>query len=154
MKEFIFPCLAAFIACIGFSVLYQIRGKKIIVASLCGFVTWAAYLAVFYFTKSEVISYFAAGAATALYAETAAFIFKNPATLFLATGIIPTVPGLTIYRTMRACLFGDVNKFLAYGIQTVKISLAIALGLILVSSLWKLVRVMYSRFSKTNKSAA
>jgi uncharacterized membrane protein YjjB (DUF3815 family) len=154
MQVFIFTCLAAFIACIGFSVLYQIRGKKIIVASLCGFVAWAAYLIIFYFTKSEVISYFTAGAAVALYAETAAFIFKNPATLFLATGIIPTVPGLTIYKTMQACLFGDVNKFLACGIQTVKISLAIALGLILVSSLWKLVRTMYARFGKTKKSAA
>ena len=148
MTTFVIPCVAAFAASAGFSILYEIRGKKIIIASLCGFLAWAAYLLTFYICKMEILSYFVAGAVVALYSEMAACIFKNPVTLFLTPGIIPTVPGLTIYHTMQACLYGDTANFLEYGIKTLKIGGAIVLGLILVSSLWRMARAIINRISR------
>ena len=148
MTAFVIPCIAAFAASAGFSILYEIRGKKIIIASLCGFFAWAAYLLTYHIWGMEIFSYFVAGSVVALYSELSAYVFKNPVTVFLTPGIIPTVPGLTIYHTMQACLYGDTEQFLEYGIKTLKIGGAIVLGLILVSSLWRMIRAIIGRLCR------
>lgn len=140
MKYFV-PCIAAFCACFGFSLLYQIRGKKLVIAALCGAFAWAVYLiASELFGLSVAMASFFGGAAAALYSEIAARLCRMPVTVCLIPGIIPTVPGLTIYRTMRECLIGNTEGFLSGCITTLKIGGAIALGLVLVSSCIRLFR--------------
>ena len=138
--SFITPCLAAFIACIGFSLYYNIHGRNITVASLCGMLAWAVYLAVDIFTDSLPIPFFVSGMFIALYSEIAAYLFKAPVTVYLILGIIPLVPGLTIFRTMEACLTGNINAFTGGLINTLKIGGAITIGLIFVSSIFRLLR--------------
>ncbi len=140
MLEFLRPCLASFVACIGFSILFQIRGKNLFFASLCGFISWAGYLLADAFLGVEIASYFFGATAAALYAEIAAHIRKAPVTVFLILGIIPLVPGLAVYRTMEGCLSGNLEQFVTMGIETLKIGGAIALGLFLSSSLYRLAR--------------
>ena len=89
---------------------------------------------------SDIIPYFVAGIAVALYSEVAAKIFKAPVTVYLMPGFIPLVPGLTIFRTMEACLFGDITAFAEGLVNTLKIGGAISLGLILMSSFFRLFR--------------
>lgn len=151
MSYFI-PCLSAFCACIGFALIYQLRGKKIIIAALCGTFAWAVYLiSAKGFGSSELAAYFLAGGAAALYAELAATRYHMPVTVCLIPGIIPTVPGTTIYRTMRECLLGNAEGFLLGGIDTLKIGGAIALGLIFVSSCIRIVRAMLHRHKQGKK---
>lgn len=140
------PCFAAFCACIGFSLLYQIRGVKIIIAAGCGAFAWAVYLiAAEAVGVSALAAYFWAGAAAAFYAELSAKCLHIPVTVCLIPGIIPTVPGLTIYKTMRECLLGNAQGFLLGGIETLKIGGAIALGLIFVSSCFRILRALLNR---------
>lgn len=139
--SYVIPCFAAFCACVGFSLIYQIRGVKILIASFCGAFAWAVYLiAANALGCSELAAYFLAGGAAALYAELAATCCRMPVTVCLIPGIIPMVPGLTIYRTMRECLLGDAEAFLLGGIETLKIGGAIALGVILISSCFRIIR--------------
>lgn len=145
MNTYVIPCLAALAACFGFSLLYHIRGKNLLFASLCGAFAWAVYLLASNCFALGILSYLLAGAAAALYSEAAAFVLKSPVTVFLIPGIIPTVPGLAIYRTMENCLLGNVDGFLNSGIEAMKIGGAIALGLILASSLCRLSRAGIQR---------
>ena len=138
--EFTVPCVAALLACIGFSFLYNIHGKNVIISSLCGMVAWAVYLITTLFTDSMCMPFFTSGLAIGVYSEIAAYIFKAPITVFLIPGIIPLVPGLRIYRTLGACLSGNVMGFAGGLIDTLKIGGAIALGLIFISSLVRLLR--------------
>ncbi len=140
--SFITPCIAAFLACIGFCLLYNIRGKNIIIASLCGMVAWAVYLSADFFTNSLCIPFFISGMSIALYAEIAAYICKAPVTVFLIPGIIPLVPGLTIFRTMESCLTGEIQSFILGIINTIKIGGSITIGLIFVSSIFRLFRTL------------
>ncbi len=132
--------ISAFFATMGFALLYNIRRKNLIIASLCGAFSWMVYLIADGITNSLVIPYFISGISIALYSELAATIFKSPATVYLIPGIIPLVPGLTIYRTMEACLFGDIQGFAEGLVNTLKIGGAISLGLILISSFFKILR--------------
>ena len=138
LKEFIIPVLASLVATYGFSLVYNIRGKNAAVASFCGAFSWAVYLICARYTDSTALPYLVSGVAIALYSEFSARIFKSPATVYLIPGIIPLVPGLTIFRTMQSCLYGDITAFAEGLINTIKIGGAIALGLILMSSVFGL----------------
>ncbi len=150
--DLILPCLAAFLACIGFSLIYNIHGKNILVASLCGAFGWAIYLIWDGFSASMVLPYFCAGVAIALYAEVAAYLCHSPITVYLIPGIIPLVPGLTIYRTMEACLTADLVSF-GHGLfTTLKIGGSISLGLIFTSTLFRLIRSGFQKITKKTPS--
>ena len=140
MKEFVIAIIASFVATLGYALVYDIKGKNLIVASLNGAFSWTVYLICQYFFDSVVFSFFASGAATALYAELGAYFYKTPATVYLIPGIIPLVPGLTVYRTVESGLFGELSAFGEGVLSTVKIGGAIALGLIFMSAFIRLVR--------------
>lgn len=136
--EFIKLCIASFLACLGFSLLYNNHGKNLLISSLCGTFAYAIYLVADALSSSLVVPYFLSGLSIAIYSEVAARIFKAPVTVYLIPGIIPLVPGLTIYRTMQACLSSDLSLFGTGLFNTFKISGAITLGLILASTFFKL----------------
>lgn len=140
IENWIIPFVAAFVSTFGFALIYNIHGKNLVIASLCGAFGWMFYLITRIFTDSAIIPYFIAGLAVALYSEVAAKIFKAPVTVYLMPGFIPLVPGLTIFRTMEACLFGDITAFAEGLVNTLKIGGAITLGLILMSSFFRLFR--------------
>ncbi len=140
LYNFVIPCLAAFFSCLGFTLLYNIRGKNIGVASLCGTFGWGIYLIVDAYSSSMVLPYFCAAIAIALYAEIAAHFCHSPITVYLIPGIIPLVPGLTIYRTMQACLSADLVAFGNGLFSTLKIGGAITLGLIFTSALFRFIK--------------
>lgn len=147
MMEFLTPCLASFVACIGFSMIYQLRRKNLIFAPFCGFVSWAAYLIAYQIFGVEIAAYFVGAAAAAIYAEIAALFLKSPVTVFLILGIIPLVPGLMAYRTMVGSLTGDVEQFIVLGLETLKVGGAIALGLFLSSMFFRLIRAAVLRIT-------
>ncbi len=140
LKDFIIPVIASFFATMGFALFYNIRGKNILVGSVCGALSWAVYLICQSFSDSLFLPYMAAGIAISVYSEIGANIFKTPVTVYLILGIIPLVPGLTIFRTMQSCLNGDVTAFAQGLITTLKIGGAIVVGLILMSSVIRLIR--------------
>ncbi|MBQ3181783.1 MAG: threonine/serine exporter family protein [Clostridia bacterium] len=140
MVEFIIAIISSFVATLGFTLIYNIKGKNLIIASVSGAFSWAVYLICQRYSASLVFPYLMSGVAIALYSELAAYFFRVPATVYLKPGIIPLVPGLTVFRTMESCLFGDIGTFAEGLVTTIKIGGAIALGLIFMSSFIRLMR--------------
>ena len=142
------PCLYAVLACVAFCLILNQRGLLLVVSSLGGGVGWAVCL-LCAFTGSDIVQYFAGAMAVAFYAEVMARVFKAPATGFLVVGILPFVPGGGTYYTMEYCLSGDTQQFLSTGIHTFGVAGAVAVGLLLASSL---VRLVLPIFQKKEKS--
>ena len=139
-ENFILPIIAASLATLGFSIVFNIRGKNLLIATMCGGFSWAVYLVCDLFFASNIMPYFVCGVSIALYSETAAYLFRTPATVYLMSGFIPSVPGGAVYRAVESCLFGDIAGFAEGLVNTLKIGGAIALGLILMSSFFRLFR--------------
>ena len=139
-ENFILPVMSASLATFGFSIVFNIRGRSLIIATLCGTFSWAVYLVCDHFSDSVMMPYFLCGVSIALYSEIAAYLFRSPATMYLMPGFIPSVPGGAVYRAMESCLFGDLTGFAEGLVNTLKIGGAIALGLILMSSFFRLCR--------------
>lgn len=137
MKEFL-PCLYAFIACVAFCFIFEMRRwRYILCAGFASALSWFIYLILPGF--SEVARCFVATISVAILAEIFARIFKSPATVFLVIGIIPLVPGGGIYYTMESLVNGNLAMFAQKGLQTVEDAGAIAVGCSLISSGWRIV---------------
>ena len=93
--------LSSFIGALGFSILFNMRGKKLFFAGLGGLVSWTVYLVMASLTTSTFLPNFVASMAATVYAEALARLAKSPATIFLIGAIIPLVPGGQLYYTMN-----------------------------------------------------
>ncbi len=132
--------MAAF-ACGGFCLLYNIRGPGIFICMAGGGVGWASYLLAKDVGASSLFTYFVSAAIVSLYAELMARIRKFPAFSYLVIALLPAVPGAGVYYTMELLLYENVDAALAKGVETAAIAGLLAVGVLLVSSLFRMGRV-------------
>ena len=134
-------CLSAFIACLGFAFIFRVHHhpRFAILGSIGGALGWLVYLLVANYC-SEITCYFIAMAFVAFFAEIAARIYKAPATIFLIIGCFPLVPGRGIYQTMLYATQGDSSLFLDSFINTLAISASLALAILIVSTIFKVIK--------------
>lgn len=123
---------------ICFAFLFNIRGKNILIASLGGGISWFIYLLSLHFHNSVTISLFLAAVSVAVYAEIMARTFKAPVTVFVICAIIPLVPGNGMYYTMYETISGNTSSAVKWGLQTLMSAGAIAIAIVMVSSITKL----------------
>ena len=138
-------CLSAFVASLGFGVIFNIHGRKLFVAALCGGIGGLFYALSLLLGISEAISLMIGAMALSIASEIAARGLKAPVTAFLVCALIPLVPGGGMYRTMLAAIRGDAQNTLNMGLQTLSIAGGLALGILLVSTI---MRVYYQEKRK------
>lgn len=127
--------ITSFSGAFAFSLLFSLRGKRLLFASLGGLLCGVIFYFSSLISNREVFRYFTASIGVTIYTEIVARLLKSPSTCFLSSGIIPLVPGGTLYLSMSAALHGDLNLFFSYGMEAVYISLSIAGGILLISPL-------------------
>lgn len=127
------PCLWAFLACIGFCVIMNVR-TGILYCCIGGTLGWLVYLLSMLVVPNELIAYFVAAVVISAYSEMMARIRKCPVTGYLLISYIPLVPGAGIYYTMRYAMQGDTAMFMQRGLHTLGIACCLALGVLVVSS--------------------
>lgn len=131
------PCVWAFLACVPFGAVMNLRGKTLLFASLGGGIGWFFYL-LCNPLHNDIMQYFIAMIAISVYSEIMARVFKMPVTGFLLAAMLPMVPGGGIYYTMEYCVIGNNEMFIETGLHTLGIAGALAMGTLLVSSLVRL----------------
>lgn len=133
----IIEVISAFIASFAFGIVFNIKDKNLIFAALCGALGWFAYKVALLFGLSDITSLFIAAVSLSIYSEVFARILKTPVTTFVIAALIPLVPGGGMYYTMVEAITGNVMKSLETGIKTIASAGALALGIILVSTITK-----------------
>lgn len=122
--------ITAFLGSLGFAMLFHVRREKLLLASLGGLLSWGVYLLMGLALSDDVVRYFAASVVVAIYAETMARVVKCPATVFLVTAAVPLIPGGSLYRTMSAFMDGNFTACSHYGLTTMLLAAAIAVGML------------------------
>ena len=135
----ILQIVAAFIGTLGFAVLFNIRGVRLVVAALGGLLSWAIFLLFRAMNISEPLGYFLVAVIIMLYSEIMARVLKTPTTTFITTSLIPLIPGGSLYYTMTSAFSADTQDFLSKGFSTLKLASALALGIIVASALAKMI---------------
>lgn len=129
--------LCCLVGCIGFSMTNNVRGRPLVWASLGGCVALLIYLLTPASLGTAMRSFFGTLGA-ALYSEWMARTKKAPVTAFLITGLFALVPGAGIYYSMKYAVAGESEQFLQKLLETIGVAGAMALGVILISSLVRL----------------
>ena len=135
--EFI-QIIAATVGSLGFALLFNVRGYKLIGVTLGGLIGWLTYLVSDLLINSEELCYFLAAVSISIYAEVMARVMKTPVTSIITTALIPLVPGASLYYTM-ASILSDSESFGKSAFRTLGIAAALAAGIIVSAILTKLV---------------
>ena len=131
-------CLACFVGCIGFAILFNIHGPGILLCALGGAVTWAAYCLVDFLGGGDILCYFLSALVASAYSEVMARIRKYPAISYLCVSIFPLIPGAGIYYTTNHVVSGDMALFASRCTHTIAIAGVIAVGILMISTLVRL----------------
>ena len=128
---------------IGFSLLFNVRGRKLFFGTLGGILSWTAFLVLENWFPSEALRYFLSTATITVYCEVLARVEKTPTTTFLVPVVIPLIPGSALYYTMNYAVRSEMDLFASQGMHTIAIAGVMAVGILLMStafriwSMWK-----------------
>lgn len=145
MMEHVIQILMGYLGSVGFNILFNIRGRKLFIASLGGLISWTVFLLLEPLFPGEAIRYFFAAAAVTVYGEVFARIEKTPTTTFLVPSVIPLIPGGSLYYTMNFALNKQWAAFSHRGFYTLQLALSLAVGIIAVTTLTRLITALQKR---------
>ena len=165
ITAFGFACIAT----MAFAVLFQAPKKIVLIDGVIGAIGWVVFIYLRHeLGYTSFVSNFCATISLALASELSSRIFKQPVTVFVIPGIVPLVPGLGIYQGMFAIINNEYNNgtsilLLVPGLgiyqgmfaiinneynngtsillTAMTDSVAIAIGVMLVSSLFRVLKV-------------
>ncbi|HEX3023117.1 MAG TPA: threonine/serine exporter family protein [Lachnospiraceae bacterium] len=123
--------IAAVFGTIAFSILFNVPKQYYPWCGLTGGVGWICYLLVLK-SSGVVEASFVATCLVVLLSRFFAIHKKCPVTIFLISGIFPLVPGAGIYWTAYYIIMDQYKLASSNGFETLKIAVAIVLGIIFV----------------------
>ena len=126
--------LAAAVGTLGFSIIFNSRPKRLFLGALGGGLTWVVYLLLAQQLTSNFLCVALAAAFGATFAEIMARVCKAPATVFTILSEIALIPGGSLYITMHHLVGGRQAEALQYGMNTLMMAIAIALGIVFVTA--------------------
>lgn len=145
-------CLASVVGSIGFCLLFNIRGKGMALCLMGGVMSWCVFYLCSKLGAGEVTSLLVAAAASAIYAEFMARLRRCPAIGYLLVALFPLLPGSAVYYTMAYAVSGNSAAFAAQAGRTAALAGALAIGILLVSTLSRMwFTVKRHRHLKTQK---
>lgn len=136
-------CLGTAVACTGFLFVWNIHGSGSWVCPVGGFLTWAVFCIAKELGFGYAMCCLFGTLYAAAYAEVMARIRKYPAISYLVIGLISLIPGSNIYYTAQQAVQGNMDRFIQEGTLLVVTAGIMAVGIILVSSVARIIKPIH-----------
>lgn len=135
MQNAVVMLVTAALCTLGFSILFYVHPRRLLVATLGGVLTTGVYLLGVRFIGGELLPNLLGALVGAGFSEIMGRLTKVPVPVYMVPGIIPLVPGGALYATMFNFVSGNYASAAASGLQTLRIALGIAGGIVVASVL-------------------
>ncbi|WP_426710924.1 threonine/serine exporter family protein [Cetobacterium sp. SF1] len=122
----------------SFCLIFNVKGKASLFSSIGGALSWLSYLIGLQYGWSDGLNYLIATILIALFSEIMARVLKTPVTTLLIAALIPLAPGGGVYYTMYYLIQNMYHESFLKAVQTCVIASAMALGIIIVSTIFKI----------------
>ena len=148
MIPYLIQALMGALGSVGFAVLFNVRGKRLLLFFLGGALDWIVYLLCIHNGSSMFVGLLFATITAAFTSEIFARILHAPVIILLVPMLIPLIPGGDLYRTMDALVRGEKALFLTNCTITVTAAGAICLGIICTTAFFHIVFSVYNHIRK------
>ena len=135
MQNPIIMLITAALATLGFSILFYIHPRRLVVATLGGVLTTGIYLLGVHFIGGELLPNLLGALVGAGFSEIMGRLTKVPVPIYMVPCVIPLVPGGGLYETMFNFVAGNYAAAATAGMRTLQIALGIAGGIVIASVL-------------------
>lgn len=132
------------IACMGFAMWINIKGKQVLFNGLGAFITWGIYVLASNCIPSHFLCIMVAAVFVAIYAFVMARINKAPMTIFLTASAFPLIPGSNLYYMMFGCINADTALIMTEFLTVFSTCVAIAIGFNIIDVVARNVRSLAS----------
>ena len=129
--------LTSFFGTMGFCVILQVPRKAVLPASVVGALSYLLYWLLMRCGMDEPYAVFVGAVFGSLAAQLLARRLRMISTIYILLAIVPSVPGLGLYRFMEKLASGAYGTAAATGVAAMITILGIALGVALGSMLFR-----------------
>lgn len=149
-----FQILVAAVGSIGFAILFNIRGRRLLSVAVGGGLCWLLFLLLNRWIENEAGCFFLVAMLVSLYDELMARVLKSPTTVFLLPSLVPLIPGASLYYTMVGAVGKHQADFLARAVHTVELAGALAIGIIASTLIVRVINrvLLFVRARRTKKA--
>lgn len=136
----VFPVqlVSAFIGTAAFAVLFGVPRKYYLACGFVGMMGWVVYLlSIRYGALTVAAGTFFATLCVVLLSRLFAIKLKAPVTVFLICGIFPLIPGAGVFWSTYYTVSTQLGSALNSGFTAIKVTVAIVLGIIIVSNIFQ-----------------
>lgn len=142
--------IASFVGVIAVSINFEVPKKYIPLVGIVGAVAWGTYLLCKYFNLPDIFSYFISTLAVAILSMIFSKLLNAVSTIFLIPGILPTVPGIAMYKMVYYLINNNPSEATYYLLQAILITAGIALAIFITESI-KSVKIIRKEQINENK---
>ena len=135
MKDIVVSLITAALGTVGFSILFFVHPRRLLLATVGGVFTTAIYLLVGHFIGGELMATLLGSLAGAGFSEVCARLTKVPVPVYMVPCVIPLVPGSALYATMFNFVAGNYDAAAKAAMTTLQASLGISIGIVVASVL-------------------
>lgn len=132
--------IMGFLATIAFAVIYNVPKRALIPAGFVGTGAFLIRMGTEYAKLNPIAGVFLGALFVSVASEVLARIQKMPATVFIVSGVLMLVPGVSAFNTMRAFVSADYLTGIANATQTFLMAGGVAAGLVLAGALVRMNR--------------
>lgn len=132
--KFIFAAIGT----LGFGMAFNSSYNKLIYILIGGFLNYFSYYVTYYYSKNVFLASLVCASVTYIYSNVLARLTKCPSVVYVLTGLIPVVPGSSLFYMMQALVLDDLSLAYHHMLITVLTILGIATGIALFSMLHNL----------------
>lgn len=129
--------VGAFAAAAALSIIFNIPKKLIFAVGTVSALGWLCYLLCL-FRVNIVFATFFASLLVALLANVFAKTLHAPTTVIMIPGLLPMVPGVSIYRVVYYLLHNESEQVRLYLVETLQIVAMIVFAILIIETVFRI----------------
>ncbi|MBF1211874.1 threonine/serine exporter family protein [Gemella morbillorum] len=129
----------SFISSVSFAIVCDVPRKTLATGGVIGAIGWCGYWEMWSHGQSVFMSSLVCSLLLANISQICAIKFKNPLTVYFIPGLVPVVPGVTIYDAFRTLLLDEYGNSARIFLNSFYGAVGLAVGIIIADSIFRVV---------------
>ena len=148
MQNPVIMLATAALGTLGFSILFYVHPRRLLVATLGGILTCGVYLLCGHLIGGELLPNLLGALVGAGFSEIMGRLTKAPVPVYMVPCVIPLVPGSALYGAMFNFVAKHYSDAATYALTTLEVALGIAGGIVVASVIGLFIRPKKDRKRK------